>query len=122
MGVIIGTAPDSWGVWFPSDSRQTPAQRFLDEVAEVGYEYIELGPFGYLPSNRKELQRELEKRNLKVCAATAIASLSDPNDWPSLEQQVLGGGELTGALGGKYLVVIDGSYQDPFTGAPVSPA
>src|SRR5207237_13757 len=97
MGIIIGTAPDSWGVWFPTDPKQTPPQRFLDEVAQVGYEYIELGPFGYLPSKEDDLRRELEARNLKVCAATAIASLSDPNDWKSLEQQVVGGGELAGA-------------------------
>jgi len=122
VGIMIGTAPDSWGVWFPSDPKQTPAQRFLDEVAEVGYEYIELGPYGYLASQKNDLQRELEARNLKVCAATAIASLSDPNDWKSLENQVLGGGELAGQLGGKYLVLIDGSYNDAFTGAPISPA
>jgi inosose dehydratase len=115
MGIIIGTAPDSWGVWFPSDPKQTPATRFLDEVAEVGYEYIELGPYGYLPSKAADLRRELESRNLKVCAATAIARLSDPSAWKSLEAQVLGGGELAGELGGKYLVLIDGSYKDAFT-------
>ena len=36
MNVQIGTAPDSWGIWFPSDSKQMNWQRFLDEVAEAG--------------------------------------------------------------------------------------
>lgn len=43
-GLRIGTAPDSWGVWFADHPRQTPWDRFLDEVAEAGYHYIELGP------------------------------------------------------------------------------
>ena len=30
----LGTAPDSWGVWFPHDDRQIAWQVFLDEVAE----------------------------------------------------------------------------------------
>src|SRR6185312_10444440 len=50
----IGTAPDSWGVWFPSDPEQVPAERFLAEVVEAGYEAIELGPYGYLPNDPNE--------------------------------------------------------------------
>ena len=37
----LGTCPDSWGVWFAEDSLQTPWERFLDEVAEVGYQWLE---------------------------------------------------------------------------------
>ena len=51
MNIKIGSAPDSWGVWFPSDSKQTPWNRFLDEIVEAGYEWIELGPYGYLPTD-----------------------------------------------------------------------
>ena len=36
----LGSCPDSWGVWFPDDPEQVPWQRFLDELARVGYEYI----------------------------------------------------------------------------------
>src|SRR6202035_2687135 len=41
-GLRIGTAPDSWGVWFPDHPRQVPWQRFLDEVQAAGYHWIEL--------------------------------------------------------------------------------
>jgi inosose dehydratase len=37
----LGTCPDSWGVWFADDPLQTPWERFLDEVAEVGYQWLE---------------------------------------------------------------------------------
>ena len=49
--IRVGSAPDSWGVWFPDDSQQTHYARFLDEVAESGYQWIELGPYGYLPTD-----------------------------------------------------------------------
>ena len=47
MNVKVGTGPDSWGVWFADDPRQIPWDRFLDEVVEAGYEWIELGPVSY---------------------------------------------------------------------------
>ena len=44
--LLLGSCPDSWGVWLADDPRQTPWTRFLDEVAEVGYPWLELGPYG----------------------------------------------------------------------------
>ena len=38
----LGTAPDSWGVWFPHDPTRWGGTQDLDEVAEVGYVYTEL--------------------------------------------------------------------------------
>ena len=46
MNIKVGTAPDSWGVWFPSDPVQPPWQQVLDEAAASGYQWIELGPYG----------------------------------------------------------------------------
>jgi inosose dehydratase len=89
MKVTVGTAPDSWGVWFPSDVKQTPWSRFLDEVVEAG---IEPGPYGYLPSDPVALQSELQQRHLHVCAATVIGNLEQPSAWPDLERQILGSG------------------------------
>ena len=36
---------------FPNDPKQPPWRQFLDEVSEAGYEWIELGPYGYLPTD-----------------------------------------------------------------------
>ena len=58
-GLRIGTAPDSWGVWFPDDPKQVPWDRFLDEVVKAGYTWIELGPYGYLPTDPHLLEDEL---------------------------------------------------------------
>ena len=73
--ILVGSAPDSWGVWFPEDPIQTPYSRFLDEVAASGYEWIELGPFGYLPTDPEQLSDELAPRDLKLSAGTVFEHL-----------------------------------------------
>src|SRR6516162_3735112 len=122
MTIRIGSAPDSWGVWFPSDPKQIPWERFLDEIAAAGYEWTELGPYGYLPTDPTVLRGELDRRGLKVTAAFTMVHLEDPAVWPELERQMLGGGELAAALGGRFMVLIDDTYSDLFTGQPTRPS
>src|SRR5258705_3716920 len=64
--LLLGSCPDSWGVWFANDPLQTPWQRFLDEISQVGYEWLELGPYGYRPTDPNQLSDEIQKRRLKV--------------------------------------------------------
>ena len=33
--LLLGSCPDSWGVWYADDPRQTPWQRFLDELTAL---------------------------------------------------------------------------------------
>ena len=122
MNIKIGSAPDSWGVWFPSDPKQTPWHRFLDEIAEAGYEWTELGPYGYLPKDLPTLRSELGKRGLKVSGTFVMRHLEDTSAWPELEKEVLGVGELLAALGAKFLILIDDTYTNLFTGRPTGPA
>jgi inosose dehydratase len=122
MNVRVGSAPDSWGVWFPTDPKQIPWDRFLDEIAQAGYEWTELGPYGYLPTDAAILRAELDRRGLKATASFAMAHLEDPAVWPDLSRQIQGGGELAAALGGRFLVLIDDTYSDLFTGRPTRTA
>lgn len=121
MDVKIGSAPDSWGVWFGEDSKQTPAARYLDEVAAAGYEWTELGPYGYLPKDVNTLKDELSKRNLKVASSFVMAHLEDPAAAPEVERQLAGAGELVAGTGGKYIVLIDDTYSNLWTGEMLVP-
>ena len=112
MGIKVGTAPAAWGVNFSSDSKQTPWTRYLDEVAEAGYKWTELGPYGYLPTNLKTLKTELNQRQLKLSSGFIMRELENPDIWPEIKQEVLNAGELIAALGAKFLVLIDGQYTD----------
>ncbi|HVC97238.1 MAG TPA: TIM barrel protein [Pirellulales bacterium] len=121
MQLQIGTAPDSWGIWFPSDPNQMPWQRFLDEVVEAGYDAVELGPYGYLPTDAKVLRQELEKRKLRVPAAFVMGNLVDAAAWPRLEREITDVGTLLAALEAKHFVLIPDMYSDQNTGRPIGP-
>ena len=93
MNVKVGSAPAAWGVESADDPKQTPWQRFMDEVADAGYEWIELGPPGYLPARPATLGRELGARNLKVAGGFVMPHIEDRAAWPEIEQEVLAVGE-----------------------------
>jgi inosose dehydratase len=115
--IRIGSAPDSWGVWFPDDPRQVPWQSFLDEVSATGYEWIELGPYGYLPTDPAVLSEETGRRGLRVSAGTVFAGLHHgPDVWESTWRHVAKIAELTRAMGARYLVVIPAFWRDDKTG------
>src|SRR6185437_3527636 len=71
----LGTAPDSWGVWFPKDDHQVGWKQYLDEVALAGYVWTELGPQGFLPQDPAQLRDELAARRLQVSGGTVFAGL-----------------------------------------------
>ncbi|MEV3857133.1 sugar phosphate isomerase/epimerase [Streptomyces sp. NPDC050095] len=121
--IRIGSAPDSWGVWFPDDPRQTPWQRFLDEVAEAGYEWIELGPYGYLPTDPRVLGEETSRRGLKVSAGTVFTGLHHgPAVWDRTWEHVSSIAALTQAMGARHLVVIPSFWRDDKTGEVIEDA
>ncbi|MER7902858.1 MULTISPECIES: sugar phosphate isomerase/epimerase family protein [Streptomyces] len=115
--IRIGSAPDSWGVWFPDDPQQVPWERFLDEVSEAGYEWIELGPYGYLPTDPARLADETARRNLAVSAGTVFTGMHHgPAVWDRTWEHVAGIAALTRAMGAGHLVVIPSFWRDDKTG------
>ncbi|WP_019886517.1 sugar phosphate isomerase/epimerase family protein [Streptomyces purpureus] len=116
--IRIGSAPDSWGVWFPDDPRQVPWECFLDEVARAGYEWIELGPYGYLPTDPVRLTEETARRGLKVSAGTVFTGLHHgPGVWEKTWAHVADNAALAQAMGADHLVVIPSFWRDDKTGA-----
>ncbi len=121
MNLKVGSAPDSWGVWFPSDPKQIPWQRCLDEIAEAGYEWTELGPYGYLPTDLSVLRSELERRKLKICGTFMMPHLEDGDAWPEIEKEATNVGNSLTALGAEFVILIDNTYSD-VDGKPVRPS
>ena len=116
-GLRIGTAPDSWGVWFPDDPRQTPWQRFLDEAQAAGYHWIELGPYGYLPTDPHQLQDELGKRDLELSAGTVFTGFHKGEEqWQRAWDQAVKVAGLAHALGAEHIIVIPDLWRSDATG------
>jgi inosose dehydratase len=121
----LGSCPDSWGVWYADDPRQTPWERFLDELAGTGYEWLELGPYGYLPTDPARLADELDRRGLQVAGGTmhGESGLHRAADWPAIVAKTRKVAELTAAVGGRHLVFVPvPGYRDDATGAYLEPA
>ena len=114
--VVIGTAPDSWGIWFADDPNQTPADRFLDEVVQAGYEWIEIGAYGYLSTDPAKLRDDLASRRLKVSGGTTFARLHHPGTIDEVWEHVAPIASLTAAMGADQMVVIPDLWRDDLTG------
>jgi inosose dehydratase len=102
----LGSCPDSWGVWFPDDPSQTPWHRFLDELAGAGYGWLELGPYGYLPTDPGRLREEVGRRGLSVSGQAVFGGLHDPGRWNQDLADARQVAELVGALGGSHVVLL----------------
>jgi inosose dehydratase len=109
----LGTAPDSWGVWFPNDPRQVPWPRFLDEVVLAGYRWIELGPYGYLPTDPARLRDELDRRGLKLSGGAVFAGLHrGPDALRRAVEDCRVEARLLTALGARHLVLLPEGYTE----------
>jgi inosose dehydratase len=114
----LGTAPDSWGVWFPEDPHQVTWDVYLDEIARVGYVYTELGPQGFLPQDPEQLKDELARRDLTACGGTVFAGLHKGAEALAKAKRDFGReAKLLAAVGAKYLVHLPEQYTDQHSGA-----
>ncbi|MFP7485476.1 sugar phosphate isomerase/epimerase [Priestia filamentosa] len=122
MEVKVGTAPDSWGVWFPENEKQIDWERCMNEMAESGYQGIELGPWGYLPNEYEKLKNELEKRNFELTATTLVGDLMSEGKTREMMDLLDEMAKLQLQFeSAKYVVLIDDCYTDLFTGELVRP-
>jgi inosose dehydratase len=108
----LGSCPDSWGVWFADDPRQTPWQRFLDELAEAGYRWLELGPYGYLPTDPARLREEVDRRGLKVSGQAVFGALHDRDRWDTDLRDARQVAELVTAIGAAHVVLLPAGFRD----------
>jgi inosose dehydratase len=122
VSVTLGTAPDSWGVWFPEDPEQTPWHRCLDEIAAAGYEWTELGPYGYLPTEPEALKSELERRGLRASGTFVMFDFEDAELAAARADEVRRTCAILAFLEAPFLILIDDVYSNLWTGEPrVSP-
>lgn len=110
--IHLGTAPDSWGVWMPEDPRQTPWSRFLDEVAAAGYVWMELGPFGYLPTDPARLIDETGRRGLTITGGTVDGGLHRPGAFDAVLKQSRRVCRTLTGVGARYLIFLPELYRD----------
>jgi inosose dehydratase len=118
----LGTAPDSWGVWYAEDPQQVSWVQFLDEARAAGYRLIELGPYGYLPTEADVLRTELDGRGLSLTGGTVFVSLQ--NGEAAYAQAVIDCDQesrLLTALGARHIVILPDGATDGDGNVVLSP-
>ena len=119
MAITLGACPGLWGISFADDPQQTPWWRCLDEMAQAGFAWTELGPYGYLPTEVSTLAQELGQRGLQLTGGVVMPHLEDAHAWPDIERMVLSTGESLATNGAAFMILIDDMYTDQHTGAPL---
>lgn len=114
MTIKLATAPVSWGIYeFEGIEPKFHYTRVLDEIAQTGYVGVELGPWGYLPTDPLMLRDELDKRGLQLLSAFVPVKLVDAAAHESGAQDALKVGRLLAALGAKTIVLADDNGKVP---------
>ena len=68
--IRIANAPCSWGALeFNLEGQSQGCDVVLDEMVETGYAGTELGDWGFMPTEPKQLQRVLQSRTLELVGA-----------------------------------------------------
>lgn len=114
MPVRIANAPVSWGIFeFEELEQKYPYTQVLDEMVETGYTGLELGPWGYLPTNPDMLRPEVEKRGLQLLSSYVPVNFADSSAIEAAETQAMTVGKLLAALGAVCIVLADDNARVP---------
>lgn len=77
--IKVANAPCSWGVLeFDLEGEAAGFAQVLDEIAATGYAGTELGDWGFMPTNPKQLRQEIHSRGLQLLGAFVPVMLKDP--------------------------------------------
>lgn len=114
MAIQIASAPVSWGIYeFEGIEPKFKYSQVLDEIAATGYTGIELGPWGYLPTDPAVLREALDRRGLQLLSSFVPVKLVDPAGHTEAEAFALKVGALLAALGARYVVLADDNGTVP---------
>jgi len=114
MPIKIASAPVSWGIYeFEGIEPKFQYTQVLDEIAETGHTGLELGPWGYLPTDPQVLRAELDKRGLQLLSSFVPVKLVDENAHAEAEAFALKVAKLLAELDANYVVLADDNGTVP---------
>ncbi|MGI9623884.1 MAG: TIM barrel protein [Acidimicrobiales bacterium] len=103
---MLGINPDAFGVWHAKTPGITPWQDFLDGASQIGYEAVELGPAGYLPSDPGELAAALNARSLTLTCGYVAVAFHDPASRETMVEQLRQTAHTTAGAGAQFVLAL----------------
>ncbi len=116
--IQVGNAPCSWGTLEFEGLASNPIgyQQMLDELVETGYTAVELGDWGFMPTDPAALRKEIDSRNLVMLGAFAQVAFRFPEAQAARRGEVLKIARLLAAASPKhkpYIILADNNEADP---------
>jgi inosose dehydratase len=116
--IEVGNAPCSWGTLEFEGYNVNPIgyTQMLDELVETGYTATELGDWGYLPTDPKALQHEIDGRHLVMLGAYVQVAFKYPEAHAAGREEVLKTARLlrdAAPTRKPYLILADNNTGEP---------
>ncbi len=80
MSIPLGIAPCSWGIEDITNKDNPSWERVMEEASQTGFAGIELGPYGFFPTDAMRLKGMLASKKLTLTAGTLYDNLSESAD------------------------------------------
>lgn len=113
--IKVANAPCSWGVIENVEGERGGYRRVLDEMQATGYAGTELGDWGFMPTDPKQLRAELAAHNLQLLASWVSVYLHDPARHAQSAADCVRTARQLAAVGGpdNFIVLGNDPYTDP---------
>jgi len=114
--IKVANAPCSWGILeFDLPGQGADYVQVLNEIKETGYVGTELGDWGFMPTDPRELQNELKQRGLELVGAFVPVAFNSEQAYADGEQRALKTARLMAEAAGTtpFIVLADDNGTDP---------
>ena len=107
MTVKLANSPCSWGVSYPDAPGNPDPKKVFREIAEAGYEFSELGPYGFLQPDPQKILDFTENLNLKIIGSFIFDNIHIESEQKRIKKTLSKSCALLQKINSKVIVVID---------------
>ena len=107
MTVKLANSPCSWGVAYPDAPNNPDAKKVFKEIAEAGYEFSELGPYGFFEPDPQKIIDFTQNLNLNIIGSFIFDNLHIEAQQQRIKKTLSKSCALLQKINSKVIVVID---------------
>ena len=107
MTFEIANSPCSWGVNYADSPDNPDPKKVFREIAEAGYKFSELGPYGYLQPDTQKILDFTENLNLKIIGSFIFDNLHIESEHHRIKKTISKSCALLEKINSKVFVIID---------------
>ena len=107
MTFKIANSPCSWGVSYADAQDNPQSKKVFSEIAEAGYKFSELGPYGYLPTDFRDILDLMDVLKLKIIGSFIFDNLHVESEHQRIKNIINNSCSLLQKINSEVFVIID---------------